>query len=146
MTTRQILGVNESRANHETVEGETLILDPTTGVLTLLAGSGPLIWERLIVGADRGALLREIADVYGDAAATDAAAHLDELIASDLVIAIDGRTSAATEPTPWPAAYIRPTIERFEDIADIMTMDPIHEVDARLGWPHASTDPPPRSG
>jgi hypothetical protein len=30
-------------------------------------------------------------------------------------------------------------LEHYDDIADIMTMDPIHEVDTSLGWPNRGT-------
>jgi hypothetical protein len=138
--TKPFLGVDASRCNHDTVDGETVILDATTGVLTLLVGVGPSVWERLVVGTDRGALLDAVADAYGADAVDDAATFVDELIAAGLVVEVD-EVASVPDPTPWPETYVAPRIERYEDIADIMTMDPIHEVDKTLGWPRPLTDP-----
>ena len=145
MTSESVfLGVSERRANHDTVDGETLVLDPTTGVLTMLGGIGPCIWERLVAGVDRSTLLDELDGIYGDAAAADAAWFLDELVASGLVEEIEPVASATTPALgAWPTQYEPPHTERYEEIADIMTMDPIHEVDPSLGWPHASEPHPP---
>jgi hypothetical protein len=137
--TKPFIGVDASRCNHDTVDGETVVLDATTGVLTLLVGNGPPIWERLINGVDRGALVADLVDAYGSAAEADTESFLDELIGAGLVVEVDGIASAAP-PTPWPNVYAPPQIERYDEIADIMTMDPIHEVDKTLGWPHASVD------
>lgn len=136
------IGVDTSRCNHDTVDDETVILDSTTGVLTLLVGIGPLIWERLVGGLDRSPLVAEVTDVYGAEAGADVDAFLEELIGAGLVVGVESlETGSATPaPTPWPQPYVAPQIERYEDIADIMTMDPIHEVDTALGWPRASHD------
>jgi hypothetical protein len=138
----RILQVNAARANHDTVEGETLVLDPTSGVLTLLTGLGPVIWERLVVGAEPDALVGELTDRYGEDATAAVVAFLDDLVGAGLVVEVTGLDVVeAGAPSPWPDTYEPPGTERFDDIADIMTMDPIHEVDPSLGWPHVGSDP-----
>jgi len=138
----RFLAINASRANHDTVDGETLVLDPTTGVLTMIGGIGALVWERLVVGVERHALLEELDHAYGEVATVDAAQFLDELVASELVVETDSvASSTTTVAASWPPEYKPPSIERYDEIADIMTMDPIHEVDPSLGWPNAASDP-----
>ena len=58
------------------------------------------------------------------------------------MVEVDGIESGVAAPTAWPNAYTAPQIERYDDIADIMMMDPIHEVDKTLGWPRTSVDEP----
>jgi hypothetical protein len=132
---RRFLGVDTARGSFDTVDDETVILDSSTGVLTLLVGIGPEIWERLLGGADRAALLAEIADTYDDTAATDVSTFLDDLLAAGLVVAIDAADARHATPPAWSQPYRAPQIERYDDIADIMMMDPIHEVDQTRGWP-----------
>jgi len=36
---------------------------------------------------------------------------------------------------PWPDSFVPPGLEKYDDIADIITMDPIHDVDPAKGWP-----------
>jgi hypothetical protein len=142
MPTKPFIGVDTARCNHDTVDGETVILDATTGVLTLLIGIGPLIWERLVGGVDRNSLLAEVAGTYGPDAAADATGFLDELIGAGFVVELDGIESGVPAATAWPDDYAAPQIERYDDIADIMMMDPIHEVDKTLGWPRIPVDEP----
>jgi len=131
----RFIGVDTARSSYDTVDGETVILDSSTGVLTLLVGIGPEIWERLVGGADREALLAEIAGTYDDVAATAAGSFLDELLAAKLIVPCDAGTPGDAAPAPWPTEYRPPQIEVYDDIADIMMMDPIHEVDQTRGWP-----------
>ncbi len=131
----RFIGVDAARSSYDTVDGETVILDSSTGVLTLLVGIGPGIWERLVGGADREALLAEIAGTYDDVAAAAAGSFLDELLAAELVVPCGEATPGDAAPAPWPAEYRAPQIEVYDDIADIMMMDPIHEVDQTRGWP-----------
>ena len=41
---------------------------------------------------------------------------------------------------PWPDTFVAPTLERYEDIADIIAMDPVHDIDTTKGWPHRKPD------
>jgi hypothetical protein len=137
---RRLLGVDITRSNFDTVDDETVILDSSTGVLTLLVGIGPQIWERLVGGADRTALLAEIAATFDDDAATEAGVFLDDLLTAGLVVELDELAPAGAAPSAWSETYRAPKVERYDDIADIMMMDPIHEVDRTRGWPHVSVD------
>jgi hypothetical protein len=38
----------------------------------------------------------------------------------------------------WPDSFAPPALERYDDIANIITMDPIHDVDQSAGWPRRS--------
>ena len=69
--------------------------------------------------------------------------YAPELIDAGFVVELDGIESGTVAPTAWPSDYVAPQVERYDDIADIMMMDPIHEVDKTLGWPRTSVDEPP---
>jgi hypothetical protein len=40
----------------------------------------------------------------------------------------------------WPENFESPAMEHYDQIADIISMDPIHEVDPAKGWPHRPGD------
>ena len=40
-----------------------------------------------------------------------------------------------------PDRFVAPAMERYDQIADIISMDPIHEVDPAEGWPHRQDSP-----
>ena len=111
--------------------------DTVSGTLSRIAGIGPTVWERLVAGWARDDLMDEVADKYGPDAAGRTRRFLDALIDADLVVEVDAPAAPPSdEAAPWPEAFAEPELEHFDDIADIMTMDPVHEVDLKRGWPH----------
>ena len=47
-----------------------------------------------------------------------------------------GAAGAAPEAAALPEQFSAPGLETFNEIADIIAMDPIHDVDPSRGWPH----------
>lgn len=134
-----VLIVDTDRCAHDTVDGETMVIDTRTGHLLLFDGLASTLWDRLRTGTTADALLAETAERYGPDAAASTRAFIDELVAASLVVPTDaGPGSPPADAAPWPDDFAAPGIERFDEIADIMTMDPIHDVDSASGWPHAS--------
>lgn len=136
------LAVDPARCTHEAIDDEILVLDTLTGCLLILGGCGVQVWERFVGGAAPEALLAGIGAAYSAEAADDVRQFIDKLVAEGLVVA--GAESEAADapafgPVEWPDTYAAPTLERHDEIAAIMTMDPIHEVDVDKGWPAAQT-------
>jgi hypothetical protein len=56
------------------------------------------------------------------------------------------RTDAPPSPASpeihaeWPATFVTPVIESYDEISDIINMDPIHDVDQDRGWPRRPDD------
>lgn len=130
------LTIDTGRCAHETVAGETMVIDTLTGELLVLTGSGPAVWAALLAGATRAALVAEVAARYDEAAGAAVGAFVDELVAAGAVV--EGPGADPTAVPDWPAAATPPGLERFDEIADIMAVDPVHEVDEAQGWPHRS--------
>ncbi len=128
---------NTQRFPSETIDGETVLIDAEKGVLFLLSGLGPWIWNRFTGGADRTAVIEAVAATFGEPAAASTATFIDSLVASEMLVAAEG-TSA--EATALPESFVAPAMETFEDISEIIMMDPIHEVDPSAGWPIADPD------
>lgn len=125
---------NTVRFPNETIEGETILIDADKGVLLLLSGSAPWIWDRFTGGADCETVLAEIAGGFGDAAAAQSGAFIDSMLAIGLLVPA---RAAEAPAAPLPSAFEPPAIETFEDISEIIMMDPIHDVDSAAGWPNA---------
>jgi hypothetical protein len=138
--------VNSPRVMYETIEGEVIVIDLTTGSYYSLRASGAEIWHAL----ERGLPEEEIADAvavrYDGADAEISAAVsklLHELREEGLIESSNGTGDVAPAVAASPAEDDRPR-ERFEppvlekhtDMQDLILLDPVHEVDAR-GWPHA---------
>jgi hypothetical protein len=122
---------------HDTFDNETVLIDSKKGHLFLFLGVGSQIWQLLLAGAAHDAIVNEITARYGPEAAEPTLVFLEALEQAKM-LRNDPAPSAspANPPTAWPDTFIAPTMERYDQIADIISMDPIHEVDPNKGWPH----------
>lgn len=105
----------------DTVDGITVAIDLDKG-------------EYYQFSADASALLEMLPDVDLGGAAEAARPFLNELVTRGVL------EPAALTGTANPAPAINPdslTYEHFSDLAHILMLDPIHDVDPPMGWPHA---------
>jgi len=132
-----LLIANTARFVHDTIDGETLLLDNETGHLLLIGGFGVLLWQHLLDGVAAGPLAADVAARFGPAAGEACRAFLATLAEAEVAIpaAAAGAGGAGENALPWPESFEAPVFERYDDIADIIAMDPIHEVDESSGWP-----------
>jgi hypothetical protein len=133
----QWLVVNAARFPHETVDGETVLIDAETGRLLLLTGLASVLWGHLVAGAQTEALTAAVEARFGSEAAAATRDFLQDLRAADILVATSEPGQAAGAAQSWPDRYTAPAIERYDDIANIIAMDPIHEVGA-AGWPRGA--------
>ena len=65
---------------------------------------------------------------------------VEELVENCLVVQHDGTGDAPSpghqKPVVGPFEF--PRLEKYSDMADLILLDPVHDVDA-LGWPHEDT-------
>ena len=135
----EFLIANTARFPHDTIDGETLLIDSESGHLLMMTGVGPLLWQRLLGGVAVEQLADEVVDRFGPTAGEDCRVFLRTLAESGLAIpAPDAAAQAAL--VEWPDSFAPPMLERYDDIANIITMDPIHDVDQSAGWPRRSGD------
>lgn len=131
-----------TRFAFDTVDGETVAIDTVSGSLMLLTGSGPWLWECLAAGSPVDEVLADVEARFG-VSTLDAVRLFFEQLAehgmlTDAPTRISGDAAsgpAAPKPTP-PEHFTPPALETFDEIADIIAMDPIHDVDPSRGWPH----------
>ncbi len=133
---------------HDTIDGETVIMDMRRGVYFRLEGAAALAWENLVTGVSPSALAEVIGRHHAAApgeigAALDAflpALLADGLIERAAADAVAGRSVppiAAAAPLP---AFAGLHIHRFNDLDELLWVDPIHEVD-ETGWPAVPPKP-----
>lgn len=140
------LAVNSDRFVQETIDGETIVIDTVSGRLLLLLESGPLLLSILSAGLPPEGLLEEVSNRYGPEARAQAQSFVAELTQLEVLATRDAAgpgldaTSAVSkvaDAIDWPPNFAAPVVELYDDIADIITMDPIHDVDTDSGWPRA---------
>ena len=138
----------------ETLDGQAVVINLDSGVYYSLDLVGTQIWDALLAGADVDELGTALATRYTGpaneiAAAVDA--FLAELQREGLVLPTDGDDARADLPPGGPGSarspFSRPVLSRFDDIQELLLLDPIHEVE-EAGWPAARDrggEPPERA-
>jgi hypothetical protein len=134
--------VTNPQVIHETIDGETIIIDLATGTYFSLQGAAPAIWNALVAGESDEQLIARLQSVYAADAAElrdTISPFLEELVRSQLIAPGEAAGPAAPGPTETGerVAFVAPKLERYEDMQDIILLDPVHKVDNQ-GWPHAA--------
>ena len=131
---------NKTKLVSEISDGEAIIVDLETGAYFSLQNSACFFWENLLAGVT----LTRLADLtylrYSEVPLTiveDLRAFLLELQAEELLVrtADAAMPSAEVSPNVKKTMYTRPIVEKFTDMAELLLLDPIHEVEDDLGWP-----------
>lgn len=124
----------------EIVNGEAIIVNLESGNYYSLRGSACFLWQKLIAAHSLAQLAEFIRMHYLYVPETCEA----ELRTFILELQDEGLVVAKNElPVPLElghqltekAEYSRPVMEKFTDMADLLLLDPIHEVDEEAGWP-----------
>ncbi len=140
--------VDSARIIHENIDNETLIIDAETGIYYVLRGSGAEIWELISQGMDLAALTDQLAQRYAMSAEQLQPAlqsFLDDLQKVQLITLHASQLPHApvaigTLP-PQRAAestFTPPELHIFNDMHDLLLIDPIHEV-TESGWPFTAS-------
>jgi hypothetical protein len=139
---------------HETVDGETIIINLLTGRYYSLQATGAQIWSLIQQGASPGEMAVYMSRRYentGEEMAEVVGLFLAQLLAEDLIRAEPTEQSSsprlpelasATDPAASAPPFVRPLLQKYTDMEDLLLLDPIHEVDDS-GWPAPKLAPRP---
>lgn len=113
----------------ETIAGEAVILNLSSGVYYSLDGAGGLAWTLLERGHTPAEASARVADRYGaDQAAVDADidALLDALLEAGLLLDDDAAVAAevADDELPPAGEYVKPSLRAYTDMGDLLALDP----------------------
>lgn len=138
------LHIDRSKAAFDKLDGEVIIVDVVTGLYFNLQGSAVAIWDAIEQGTTVAGLRARMAAAF-DGDPHEIAAAVDRMVAQlaaeGLLVARPEPPAVAALPLDGPGgriAFSEPRIERYSDVQDLLTLDPIHDV-SDFGWPHAKT-------
>lgn len=140
--------VNPANVVHDIFDdGEAAIIDLRTGTYFSLNTSAALLWPALVNGTTVSNLVAFAVAAAGEShrAVIDVAvpAFVQALQAEGLVESVDATNPTAADlpadvPAPGEVTWFEaPTFERFDDLQDLLLLDPIHDV-SDAGWPNAA--------
>lgn len=152
------LTVNVAQVVHETIDGETILIHLGSGAYYSLAGCGADIWELLAAGAGIEEVVASTQTRYDadpEQIAQPVRALIDELLAEELILDAsstvpqDAQPGAkAVETTTASSAgidrsgsatstpFVAPVLHKYTDMQQFMLVDPLHDVEQDVGWPH----------
>ena len=131
--------VHAPKVISETIDGETIIINLESGNYFSLNTSGGDLWQELARHAPRAVILQNFCRRYGlktDQANADIEEFFARLLQENL-IAERPTVGAAIDLNPISGdapPYEKPVLLKYEDMQDLLLLDPIHDVD-EAGWP-----------
>jgi hypothetical protein len=142
--------INSPKVIHETIDGETVIVNLDSGNYYSLDTVGADIWDAVGKGLPVDHIIEDISFKFsGEREEIEQAVRLfmNELL-QETLIAPRGPGSAGNEETrdtPVRSAtpdgrlpFKTPTLQKYSDMQELLLLDPIHEVD-ETGWPNAKS-------
>ena len=118
-----LLAANRPDVIDEVFDGEAVLINLRLGRYYALDERGTAAWRAISAGTSLAALSEE-------RPGEDVVSFLVRLVEEELVV-----VSGAALPAPSPNGRPVPGIEVFTDLEDLLTLDPIHDVDPGSGWP-----------
>lgn len=132
---------------HERLDDEVIAIDLERGIYYAMVGSAADIWTSFTTPATADAVADALAPRYRlDAGAIRDEVHkfVARLQDERLLVAVEvdgaGEVGATIDGTPG-GRWATPELEAYDDIADLVLLDPIHQVD-EAGWPHVPNPSP----
>jgi hypothetical protein len=147
MDTNGRLKINTPKIVHETIDGETVILNLDNGNYYSLVGVGAQIWGFIESGAQSHDIIEKI-KCYYESNGTDveeavnkfvSELHLEGLTVPDNADTNTGFQLSAEKIEPdlngEKQTFSVPVLNKYSDMQDLLLLDPIHDVDEEAGWP-----------
>ena len=150
MSIPKSLKVNEPHVVHETIDGETVLLNLRKGLYYSLNDSGSALWDYLQLTGDPGTaidLLTSEGQAGHDNIMSSVKQFLNELIEEELLVHGKGTepvsetevVSMAERLKSFAADFFPPAMSKYTDMQDLLLLDPIHDVEEE-GWPEPRED------
>ena len=152
MNTNGRIKINVPKIVHETIDGETVILNLEKGNYYSLVGIGADIWGFMENDATMGSVIEKISNNYqGERGDIDIAINkfVSELMQEGLVILDNGKNPENEESSHVQVqtglkenkpSFEIPKLNKYTDMQDLLLLDPIHDVDDKKGWPTINPD------
>jgi hypothetical protein len=145
--------INSPKVIHETIDGETVIVNLDSGNYYSLDTVGADVWDCMGKNFTVHRIIDTIASRYtGERENIEMAIHqlIDEIQQENLIVINESQESASgalvdpgdeTEPIKERSIFATPVLNKYSDMQDLLLLDPIHDVD-ETGWPTSKNNLP----
>ena len=129
------------------IDNEAIIVNLDSGTYYSLRAVGADIWQMIEQGATVAEIINQLAQQYTKTEQTmiqtDVESFVTELQEEALILPLeDSFVAGESALSPLHTSdgdqllFQKPVLEKYTDMADLLLLDPIHEVDETGGWPH----------
>jgi Coenzyme PQQ synthesis protein D (PqqD) len=132
--------VRDRQVIHRMIDDEVVMIDLETGNYFTFGGSATRIWACIEAGMSLRDTLEHLQESFeGDPSVMKQGIRwlLDQLLEENLIVPTDEppRRSVSVASEGDRQDYSDPAFERYDDMADLILLDPVHEIDQEEGWP-----------
>ena len=136
---------NDKKAFCDDTDGQLIVLNFDTGAYYSFNSLASMVFRDLIAGYEKNKIEQMLEQF---APAEDVKLQLSELVdkmlEKELIISI-AESQTPKEPMSFYTESLLEDgfslhIDEFMDVADLLLMDPIHEVDPDVGWPQVKPE------
>ena len=123
----------------EKIDNDTVVINLSNGCYYNFNATASFIWDLVGCGLNRIGIIEQYALLYNintEKASMDVSTILNTLVTDGLVVT-SSEKPITPESLPEPPPYLIPFIEKFDDMQEMLLLDPIHEVTEK-GWPYKS--------
>ncbi|MEX0832265.1 MAG: PqqD family protein [Actinomycetota bacterium] len=140
--------MNRPRVIAQEIDGEVVAIDLHTGNYYSLRGTAAPIWAALESAAGLPEIIEHLEERYAsgtDGIEGDVTAFLEGLAAEELIVplaegeeppSVPASANGSSSGAPRDESLEPPVLEKFDDMQDLILLDPVHEVAEEQGWPH----------
>lgn len=121
----------------EEFDGEFVVLDLSCGKYFSMDEAASAIWRAIVSGVSTRSLA-EAAAASGTVSSASIYEFLEKLVAYGCLVASDSPGSTEIDEATLQklsASDKPPAVEAFDDLAELIMADPIHDVEESAGWP-----------
>jgi Coenzyme PQQ synthesis protein D (PqqD) len=133
--------VRNPQVIHRMIDDEVVMIDLETGNYFTFRGSATKMWACIEAGMSYGEALEHIEQSFqGDPRVMEKGLRwlLDRLLEENLIVRTDEppRGSMPVASGGDRQEFSDPAFEKYDDMADLILLDPVHEIDQEEGWPN----------
>jgi hypothetical protein len=130
---------NDDSFASESFEDEIVVLNLDDGIYYAFRGAAVVAWPYIVAGHSEPVMAGALASRYGvgaDVLALDLKEFVERLLNEKILLSAPETASQIDPPKGGCSpAYEGFGFERHADLEDLLTLDPIHDVDPDKGWP-----------
>lgn len=137
----QKLVINTEQVSSEIFGEEAVVVNFMTGKYFGMTGSAPVIWQLFETPVTRDDVINSLKGLHGktDELIEQVKTFIDVLLQENLIInagELPGENSHSKAIILNPDILkLPPVIEIFDDLQELIVLDPIHDADPERGWP-----------